>query len=124
MEVRLRMGEAFTLMEEPEAALACLEEVRGDVSSASLWGPLSGRIYGYALAQEGDLPAARSAFEESLALARSRNAEFDVLEAITALIRLNVAEGVPVPTALAAEGKEILERLQIAAVTYVPLPAR
>ena len=116
-ECRLFTGEAKRALDDVTLLLEGAHE-RGD---AGLFVPNLLRVRGYALAQVGDLGAAREAFEESLAAARAGDADYEVALSLQVLMRLAVLEGTAPPDGAVAESAAILNRLGVVAVPAVPL---
>jgi tetratricopeptide (TPR) repeat protein len=122
LEVKVRIAECFTFRMDPQPALELLDEVAREPDDAALSAPLAHLVRGYALAQLGDAEGASRQFRESEAVSRDHGADFDVAMALTGLVRLATMDGARPDAALVHETNAILERLRIAAVTYVPLP--
>jgi class 3 adenylate cyclase/tetratricopeptide (TPR) repeat protein len=123
VEVKVRAAECHAMLQDPDAALALLEDAESGLGQDNMWMPLLRRIRGYALAQKGEPVAARAEFEQSLALARARGAPFEIAEAIIPLVRMGVAPDGVRHADLAEEANAILQRLGVAALTSVPLVA-
>ncbi len=123
VEVNARIAECLTFQMDPAAALARLDEVSAQPGAAGMFSALIHRVRGYALAQLGDRDGARNEFEEGLAVSRSRDSDFDIVQALIGLIRLATIDGERPAPELVDETGQILERLRIRAVTHVPLPA-
>jgi hypothetical protein len=80
------------------------------------------RVRGYALIQAGPHDEARRALEESLRVARSRDARFEIAQTLEALARLGELEGV-LQLAYREECAAILEHLGVVKLPEIPLPA-
>jgi hypothetical protein len=123
-EVDAREAECHMMAGRPEEALkladATLARVNDDVG-IELLAPMLHRTRGYALAQRGDLMGARAAFEESLRLARERDASYEEALAMQGLARLDRAEGRPPGSALDGGSGEIFDRLGVIATPAYPM---
>ncbi len=80
------------------------------------------RQRGYALLQADDADGAQKCLEESLRLARSVGAEYEVAMTLEALARLALASGRASASDYLAEARFILERLGVVSTPRVPLP--
>ena len=108
LETRARLAELDVLRgDRPESALGRAQLSLGKGLAPAVEAMLQ-RVRGYALRQSGDEERARAAFEESLLVARTADAEYEV--ALT-LATLGGTE----------EASEILDRLGVVAVPDVPI---
>ena len=116
-ETESRIAECMLLATESPEALALLEQTlaRAERSGGPEL-PTLRRLRGYALAQSGDLAAARAAFVDALEIARSRGMEFEVALSLDALVRLGESGG----TELRAERDAILLHLGVLVVPEIP----
>ena len=118
VEVDAKIAECHLWQGEPERAL---RQVAGALPSSDKEGggvltPMLRRVEGLALFDLRDLDGARGALEESLRVARARNAQYEVGLTLGALARVLSASDGDGAT-MAAEGASILDRL---GVTTVP----
>jgi class 3 adenylate cyclase/tetratricopeptide (TPR) repeat protein len=123
IEARTRVAELAVLagapaeaLVEADAALAAIEQSGG----GSLQHALVHRIRGYALAQQGDLERAHSAFDTSAELARATDESYELaltLEAIGRLKSLHGEDG----TNETAEARSLLARLGVVSTPQPPL---
>ncbi len=118
--VEALVAEARVLTERPEAALADAERLL-EVAGEGRFGPLLQRVRGLARAQLGDRSGAHQALEASLALARERADDFEIVLTLDALHELGVREGA-VDHVRRRERDAIRERLDITRMPPVPLP--
>lgn len=79
------------------------------------------RLRGYAHMQLRDLKSAREALEESLAIGRARQADFEVALTLRALMDLVRLEGGDSAGRLEAQCQAILDRLDVVSLPRVPL---
>jgi class 3 adenylate cyclase/tetratricopeptide (TPR) repeat protein len=119
-ECELLDGDAHRATEVIVEALA-RDRALGGISAQS---SLLHLLRGYALMRTGELPAARDALEESLAVGRAREMDYDVALSCRALVQLatkdaGAADGLPVEE-LEDESGRILERLEV--VVAPPFP--
>jgi tetratricopeptide (TPR) repeat protein len=123
-QVEAQLAECHLFAGEPKPALdeatALLERAR-ERGDAGLFVPSLLRVRGYALAQMGDLAAAREAVGSSLAAARAGEAEYEIALSLLAMIRFCALEGASPPRGAGAESAAIVEALGIVAVPAVPL---
>ena len=121
-----RMAECALFAGDGAAALVVAERTLARAVAAegvAMVMPLLERVRGEALVLGGETDRARSAFEASLAAARSRRDRFEVTLTLLALIRLDRHLGAEPPTALLAESESLLASLKVRAVPAVPSPA-
>ena len=78
------------------------------------------RIRGYALAQLGDVDAARAELERSLEVARARNARYEVALTLDAIARISERTGSG-DAAARAEADELFRTLGVIQIAKVPL---
>ena len=104
-------GDAAAAIELADAVLAAIAQGGG----GSLHHALVHRIRGYALAQQGDVAAARAAFERSLEIARSAEESYQLALTLEAIGRLQGDE------AADAESHSLLARLGVVSTPEVPL---
>jgi class 3 adenylate cyclase/tetratricopeptide (TPR) repeat protein len=125
VDVDAKVAEAYAMVGETDAAYELAADaiprsrsVEGGAAEATLE-----RVLGFALAQRAAYPEAKAAFERSLALARDRGggAQFDVVQAIDALVRLSAITGDQIPDGLADEERELLEHLGVERFPQPPL---
>ena len=115
VEVDAKIAECYLWRGEPERAL---RQVAGAVPSTEGMGvltPMLRRVEGLALLDLRDLDGARAALEESLRVARARNAQYEVgltLGALADVLSASHDDG----AAMAAESASILDRLGVMAV--------
>jgi tetratricopeptide (TPR) repeat protein len=122
LETDLRSAELMLMQERSKDAGTLaddgLERVRSLGGAVQEPGFL--RVRGYAHLQETDLDAAQTAFRESLAAAREREADFEIALTLDAIMRLAELRGTPAD-AEATEARDIFERLRVTVVPWVPL---
>jgi hypothetical protein len=129
LEADARLAECALFEAEPVSALRLSDEAierMGSVDGAAVLAPLLYRVRGYAWLQLGRIAEAKSAFEESLVQARSREADYEVALSLRALADATMREGPSSETrarALRAESDSTLERLGVVAVPELSLPA-
>jgi tetratricopeptide (TPR) repeat protein len=125
LETNARITECLVLQGEAEEAIrladSALAQARtfGGVAAQS---PLLHRNRGYALMQLRSMLEARAALEESLRLARSRKASYEVALTLQALMNLDRLEGRPSRPEMEAESRSILDGLGVVSTPAVPLP--
>jgi class 3 adenylate cyclase/tetratricopeptide (TPR) repeat protein len=125
LETDARITEYLVLQGEAEEAIrladSALAQARtfGGVAAQS---PLLHRNRGYALMQLRSMVEARAALEESLRLARSRKASYEVALTLQALMNLDRLEGRPPRPEMEAESRSILDGLGVVSIPAVPLP--
>jgi hypothetical protein len=85
--------------------------------------PLLNRVRAYALMQGGRLDEARAALQESLAAGRARQADYEIGVTLRAMVELAGTSGEAIDAAVAAESREILDRMGVVAIPEVPLQA-
>jgi tetratricopeptide (TPR) repeat protein len=125
IETDARIAECLVFRGDAEAALRTIEEseARHSRAGSTVQGALLHRVRGYALAQLGRLDDARHAFDQSVSVGRTHNAEYEVALTLRALSQLARIEGSRA-AALEAESAVILDRLGVVAVTDPPgMPA-
>jgi class 3 adenylate cyclase/tetratricopeptide (TPR) repeat protein len=121
-----RIAECLVLRGRSDEALAVVTEalLRTDVGEGvNMATPLLERVRGSALAQTGDLTAAREAFGSALKAARTRSDEYEVARALHALGWLDRLEGRSSSAQHEGEARPILQRLGVDHVPEVPIPA-
>jgi tetratricopeptide (TPR) repeat protein len=121
-----RIAECFVLMGLSEEALSAVTAAlqRTDIEEAvNMATPLLERYRGYALAQSGDLEAARAAFDSSMNAARFRSDEYEVALALHAFGWLDQIEGRSPPADREQQVRSTLERLGVERVPEVPSKA-
>jgi class 3 adenylate cyclase/tetratricopeptide (TPR) repeat protein len=121
LETKARLAERAVLAGEPEVALREAEETlreTEETGSGATLRALLQRLRGYALAQSGDVQAARAALRESLATARAAEETNEAALTLEAIARLcrdpNCSE--------ARESAALLARLGVVSTPDVPLP--
>jgi tetratricopeptide (TPR) repeat protein len=80
------------------------------------------RLRGYALAQRAAFEAASAAFDQSLAIARARDAAFELALTLRAKCELAALTGDPSAPACEQESEAIFTQLDVVHVPRVPLP--
>jgi class 3 adenylate cyclase/tetratricopeptide (TPR) repeat protein len=113
------LAEDLVARGEPEAALERLAPLDAQVSSlggAGVYEPLLRRVEGLARLALGDLAAAETALERSLASGREAGSDFEVLLALEARRLLAVARRDEAPASEDAEASSIRDRLGIVAI--------
>ena len=117
-----RIGESLTLQgcaqDALDTASRCLEQTAADGGSAH--DPMLHRIRGYAWLQLGDVQAGRNELGRSLAVARARNARYDVALALNAIARIGERTGTPDPKAR-EEADRLFRTLKVVRIAEVPL---
>ena len=125
LETQARMAEALLLAGRPSEALATVDRTLRDVENLGGLAVLRAmlhRLRGYAL-MSAELDEARRALEETLRLARSVNADYEVSQTLLALAGLAQIEGDPqAEEAFRGEAQEILDRLGVVRLAEIPLP--
>jgi tetratricopeptide (TPR) repeat protein len=124
IEAEARLAELQVLRGRPGAALALLEDAfkRSDTSEATPpQAPLLYRVKGYALLQQGDYEAARSALERSRIAAGSRGVDYERALAERALCDLDMAMAATPDPVLAASYRETLDALGVERLPQIPL---
>jgi class 3 adenylate cyclase/tetratricopeptide (TPR) repeat protein len=104
------------LLQGSEGGLELAREALARAGEQSVHVPMLQRVVGYGLQQTGDRAGARAAFEDSLRIARERQAEYQVALTLDALARLG-GDGAE---ALAAERDSILTELAVVALPPAP----
>jgi class 3 adenylate cyclase/tetratricopeptide (TPR) repeat protein len=123
LDADVRRAECLLMAGEPERALEMLPGVSECSTTKIDAGQITAsvqRIRGVALARLGDLPAAREALDESLALGLARNADYDVALTLRARAQVFAADG-PAAEADENQSREILERLGVVFVRDVAI---
>ncbi len=110
LETKARRAECFVLEGSHREALTLAEEVLAEAQDA-----LVERLVGYALVQARRPEEARPHFEESLRLARERDARYEIARTLRALAETGAPEH-------AAEAQELLDSLGVVSLPRVPLP--
>jgi predicted ATPase/class 3 adenylate cyclase len=128
LETDVRIAECSLLRGNPDGARALAEDAlkRAEESGGvNVHAPALHRIRGHALALLGDRTGAGEALAKSLELGRSRNAAYDVALTLLGLAAVGGADGMEAPTvrALEDEGRSILDRLGVIAVSLPAVPA-
>jgi tetratricopeptide (TPR) repeat protein len=117
-----RIGESLTLQgcaqDALDTASRCLEQTAADGGSAH--DSMLHRIRGYAWLQLGDVEAGRNELGRSLAVARARNARYDVALALNAIARIAERTGTPDPKAR-QEADRLFRTLKVVRIAEVPL---
>ncbi|HEX9235783.1 MAG TPA: tetratricopeptide repeat protein [Actinomycetota bacterium] len=132
LEADVRLAECALFEMEPVSTLRTTDAATDQlaaVDGAMVLSPLLYRVRGYAWLQLGLPEQARRAFDQSLAEARPRKADYEVALTLRALAELdersvggvNQGDGA---SAVRAESDSILERLGVVHVPEFPLPAR
>ena len=126
LETQARIAELRVLRGDPAAALTVVDEA--DDLALRLGGmtavrAILHRVWGYALAQQGDPDLARAALEASLRLARESRAAYEEALTLEALARLAASLGDDGSTAAAA-AQVLFDRLGVVRTPAVPLPER
>ncbi|HET7309491.1 MAG TPA: tetratricopeptide repeat protein, partial [Actinomycetota bacterium] len=122
LESDVRIAECLAMQGRSKQALELSTEALA--RSETLGGPATPqlqRVRGYALAQLGRLSEAREVLEESVAGARSREAEYEEALALQALARIGAIEGSPDAPELEARYRAIFERLGVVAAPVIPI---
>ena len=110
-------GDATSALDLASDALARAGSAEGGAVESMLE-----RVRGYALGQMGRWDDARTSFEASLALARSRGGmQFDIALALDAIIRLARISGSRAPARFEEERAELLEQLGVVSIAEIPL---
>jgi tetratricopeptide (TPR) repeat protein len=110
-------GAAGRALEIVESAIERAEAMGGmGAQMAMLW-----RLKGYALAQRGDVSAARAALDQSLQIARTREADFELALTLRAMADVSRLAGDREVDAYDAESRSILDRLGVVQMRSVPL---
>ena len=124
VETEARRLECLLWQGEAEAALQGAQEVLARAAGADTGTvlPLLYRVCGWALAQQGEVASAQSAFREGLDHARRLNSRNEIALVLDALVRLAEHTGTPVIGELVSERNALVERLGIVSVPHVPLP--
>jgi len=126
LETEGRIVESFVLGGHHAAALRLAADTlrrAAEVSGTTVLQAMLHRLWGYALLQAGDADGARGRLEESLRLARSVGADYEVAMTLEALAGpAFVAEGASSGDSL-AEARSILQRLGVVAAPQI-LPQR
>jgi class 3 adenylate cyclase/tetratricopeptide (TPR) repeat protein len=126
LETDARIAECLVLQGCAEEAL---ERSTGALQrAASLGGvhpavPALHRTRAYALMQMVRLDEANAALEESLRAGRRRKADYEVALTLRAALELASLQGIRPTPEIEDESRAILERLMVAAIATVPLPA-
>jgi tetratricopeptide (TPR) repeat protein len=122
LESDVRIAECLAMKGRSTQALEIATEALG--RSETLGGPATPqlhRVRGCALAQLGRLSEAREALEESVAGARTREAEYEEALALQGLARIGAIEGSEDAPALEARYRAIFERLGVVAAPMIPI---
>ena len=123
-EVEARLAELEVLRGQPEQALAAAErtlERNETEDGVAAQGPLLHRVRGYALAQQGQLAAAREALARSLSAAQQRDADYERALTERALAEIAALEAGEPDQRLLRNSAETLERLGVKRLPTVPL---
>lgn len=126
LEMDARIAECLALQGDGSAALEVAEEALRRSEAVGGRPALEVSLHrtrAYSLMQAGRLEDARRAVEDSLRLARAREAPFEAALSIEALSRLLRLEGLEPDEAAEAERAEILARLGVERTPEIPLPA-
>ena len=115
-ETDARIAECLVFQGESEHALATSEAALTRAVNAGPLAPMLLRVKGWALQQLGEVDGARSAFEESVRVARELNAEFEEALGVRALHRIGATEADD-------DGSPMLERLGVLRLFEAPSPA-
>ena len=124
LETDVRIAECYVLQGRAPEALEIAEDGlrRARAMGGAHQEPALHRLRGQALAQLGDLKAARDALDRSLEAGRSRDALLDVATTLLAIAQLARARGV-VDLDAESEARSLLDRLGIASVPEPRIPA-
>jgi tetratricopeptide (TPR) repeat protein len=104
------LAEALAFAERPDAALSAADRLLAD-GCEPRQEPLLERVRGFALAQLGQPPTAREAFERSLHIARERKLDYEVACSLHARVSVG-----PDGDLMAAERDAIMARLNVVAL--------
>jgi class 3 adenylate cyclase/tetratricopeptide (TPR) repeat protein len=125
LETEARIAEAHVLGGDSAAALrltaSTLDRAAKTEGTAALQAMLH-RLLGYALLQAGEPDQAQGHLQESLRLARSVAAQYEVALTLQALADLGRVVDGDAPEVYAAEGAAALEELGVVSTPRVPLP--
>jgi predicted ATPase/class 3 adenylate cyclase len=124
LETNARIAECLLLQGHAEEALALSLDALGRAKAlggVAAQSPMAHRVRAYALMQMGSLDEAAVALDQSLELARSRKATFEVALTLRALMDLASLRGEPAPSE-AQESRPILDQLGVVSVPEIPLP--
>ena len=128
VEIDARIAENLVLRGETTAAQALVDETLRRLEKLGGWATVATmltRLRAYALAQRGDLEAAREAGHEALVIGREGNATYEIALTLEALMRLDEIRGDPGRSEHADESRRLLERLGVVSTPEVPLsPSR
>ena len=117
-----RIGEALVLQGRAHDALEIADSCLGRTAShgGDTHDPMLHRIRGYALAQLGDVAAARAELEVSLEVARARNARYEIALALDGVARISEHTNSG-DAASRAEADELFRTLGVIQIARVPL---
>jgi class 3 adenylate cyclase/tetratricopeptide (TPR) repeat protein len=118
-----RTAECFVLQGDSKAALALASATLARARApegAPVLVPMLQRLRGCALMQLGRLDEAREALAESLADARSKEAEYEIALALDAFVELGALKGDPTAE-VEEERRAIFDRLGVVRIPEIPL---
>lgn len=125
VETQARLAELATLRGDHGTALELVDPTLARVAAIGGMAVIEvmlHRIAGYALAQSGDLSAARQRLELSLAIGREAGADYEVALTLCAAAAVARLAGDPQATALEEEGRRTLDALGVVMTADPPLP--
>ncbi len=123
VETDARRAECLVLQGASAEALRIADDTlnRAQALGSAVEAAMLERIRGFALAQLGDITAARGAFELSLAGARELSARYEVALTLDAMVRLAMLETGIVDVAARKEADELFTALGLVRAPEVPL---
>jgi tetratricopeptide (TPR) repeat protein len=126
LETEARIGEALALQGAWQDALSSVERTLQEataVDGVAIQEPMLHRVRAMALIGAGRLEEARDALELSLELGRAREATYEVGLTLDALARVDDALGDVRSETSRRESREILDRLGVVSIPWLPVPA-
>jgi class 3 adenylate cyclase/tetratricopeptide (TPR) repeat protein len=124
LETDARIAESFLFRGATDRVLEIVEpalergEAMGGVGAQMA---MLHRLRGYALAQRGDLDAGRAALDQSMEIARARQADFELALTLRALADVGRLSGDPCVDLWETESRSLFDRLGVIRVPGVPL---
>jgi tetratricopeptide (TPR) repeat protein len=115
-DCRLRQGDAAGALELIDGALR-----REAASDATLFAPLLRRLRGYALTASGHIDQAWAEFDMSLAVARARDASYEIALTLEAISAVAALAGLPGDPAADEERGRILAHLGVRSTLAPPI---
>ena len=110
-------GDADRVLEIVEPALERAEAMGGMGAQMAMLH----RLRGYALAQRGDRDRARAALQQSLGIARARQADFELALTLRAMAEVGRLADDPSVAEYEAESRQLLDRVGVVQMRSVPL---